>query len=143
MAQSIAILQNNASPPICQSVKYCVRNLCRASGFHPLLYRLDCIILLNCYKTRQICIPVMNGPFILSVCEKQYFQTKKQKNVYAFSCARLFCFIASTPQRIQSKKKAPSALWFNLNTVVRLPLTTYLQLYTLLIVCQQIFDFQS
>ena len=28
----IAILQNNASPPICQSVKYCVRNLCRASA---------------------------------------------------------------------------------------------------------------
>ena len=62
-----------------------------------LLNRLDCIILLNCYKTRQICIPVMNGLFILSVCEKQYFKTKKQKNVYAFSCARLFCFIASTP----------------------------------------------
>ena len=28
----IAILQNNASHPICQSVKYCVRNLCRASA---------------------------------------------------------------------------------------------------------------
>ena len=27
-----AILQNNASTPICQSVKYCVRNLCRASA---------------------------------------------------------------------------------------------------------------
>ena len=41
--------------------------------FRTLLYRLDCIILLNCYKTHQICIPVMNGPFILSACEKQYF----------------------------------------------------------------------
>ena len=29
---TIAILQNNASLPICQSVKYCVRNLCRASA---------------------------------------------------------------------------------------------------------------
>ena len=33
----IAILQNTASNPIYQSVKYCVRNLCRASGFHPCL----------------------------------------------------------------------------------------------------------
>ena len=32
MDKLIAILQNNASPPICQNVKYCVRNLCRASA---------------------------------------------------------------------------------------------------------------
>ena len=46
-----AILQNNASTPICQSVKYCVSTPADfILLFRTLPNRLVCIILLNCYR---------------------------------------------------------------------------------------------
>ena len=56
----IAILQNNASPPICQSVKYCVRNLCRASArlqISSLSFALCQIVLPALFYWTQISIP--------------------------------------------------------------------------------------
>ena len=78
--QYIAILQNNASPPICQSVKYCVRNLCRASPhtFETFLCALTITLIVR-----------FNFILLTRLCSRNHFIKVLEKCLSASSRARL------------------------------------------------------
>ena len=93
MAQSIAILQNNASPPICQSVKYCVRNLCRASA------RLQISSL--SFALCQIVLPALFYWIAISGSLQSSGETLRQKSFLSFySIIGNFVKQKETSQRI-------------------------------------------
>ena len=73
---AIAILQNNASHPICQSVKYCVRNLCRASA------RLQISSL--SFALCQIVLPALFYWIAISGSLQSSGETLRQKSFLSF-----------------------------------------------------------
>ena len=73
---TIAILQNNAFPPICQSVKYCVRNLCRASA-HLQISSLS-------FALCQIVLPALFYWIAISGSLQSSGETLRQKSFLSF-----------------------------------------------------------